>query len=232
MILPMDGLDDAPFSEDLAPLLGITFWEPPIPISMAGEVEPLPLVTHYKHHDVEQFGIYASEFMPGEAVIATEKLHGTQGVYYRTAQGQWLVTSKGMSRNRLTLKESETNVYWQAARNTGLFDAANSAFPTGELQVFGEVVPVQKGFGYGQSKPTVFIIKVIHEGIRLPRAGWPQWFKDHAVPCCMKGRSRKASCATCVVGWKPYPARGCTSVKASWSRRSPRALPLTAATWA
>ena len=85
VILPIDGLEDAPFGEDLAPLLGITFWEPPIPISMAGEVTPLPVVTHYKHHDVEQFGIYASEFIAGEPVIATEKLHGTQGVYFRTA---------------------------------------------------------------------------------------------------------------------------------------------------
>lgn len=187
VILPMDGLEEAPFGEDLAPLLGITFWEPPIPISMAGEVEPLPVVTHYKQHDVEQFGIYASEFMPGEPVIATEKLHGTQGVYFRTAEGQWLVTSKGMSRNRLTLKQSDTNVYWQAARNTGLFEQADAAFLTGELQIFGEVVPVQKGFSYGQQKPTVFIIKVIHEGIRLPRADWPQWFREHAVPVLYEG---------------------------------------------
>ena len=187
VILPMDGLEDAPFGEDLSERLGITFWEPPIPISMAGEVEPLPSVQHYKQHDVEQFGIYASEFVAGEPVIATEKLHGTQGVYFRTIEGQWLVTSKGMSRNRLILKESETNVYWQAARNSHLFAEADSAFPTGEVQVFGEVVPVQKGFNYGQQKPTVFIIKVIHEGIRLPRAEWPQWFKDHGVPVLYEG---------------------------------------------
>ena len=187
VILPMDGLEDAPFGEDLSERLGITFWEPPIPISMAGEVEPLPSVQHYKQHDVEQFGIYASEFVPGEEVIATEKLHGTQGVYFRTAEGQWLVTSKGMSRNRLTLKESESNVYWQAARNTGLFEQAKTAFPEGEFQVFGEVVPVQKGFGYGQQKPTVFVFKVIHDGVRLSRHEWSQWFRDHAVPVLYEG---------------------------------------------
>ena len=92
-----------------------------------------------------------------------------------------------MSRNRLTLKESASNVYWQAARNTGLFEQADAAFPKGELQIFGEVVPVQKGFNYGQLKPTVFIIKVIHEGLRLPRHEWPQWFNDHAVPVLYEG---------------------------------------------
>lgn len=187
VILPLDGLEDAPFGEDLALLLGITFWEPPIPISMTGEVTPLPDVRHYKQHDVEQFGIYASEFVPGEEVIATEKLHGTQGIYFRNAEGQWLVTSKGMSRNRLTLKESDSNVYWQVARNSNLFTEANAAFPTGEVQVFGEVVPVQKGFGYGQKKPTMFVFKVIHEGVRLPRHGWPQWFRDHSAPVLYEG---------------------------------------------
>lgn len=187
VILPMGGLEDAPFGEDLSGRLGITFWEPPIPVSMAGEVTPLPVVRHYKNHDVEQFGIYASEFVAGERVIATEKLHGTQGVYFRTADGEWLVTSKGMSRNRLTLKESESNLYWQAARNTGLFAEADAAFPSGEVQVFGEVIPAQKGFTYGQLEPTVFVFKVVHEGIQLPRADWPQWFTEHAAPVLYEG---------------------------------------------
>lgn len=131
VILPLDGLEDAPFGEDLAERLGITFWEPPVPVSMAGEVEPRPPAQHYKHHDVEQFGIYVSEFASGEEVMVTEKLHGTQGVYFRTAEGRWLVTSKGLSRGGLTLREAASNVYWQAARNSNLFAEADAAFSGG-----------------------------------------------------------------------------------------------------
>ncbi|MHA0036513.1 RNA ligase (ATP) [Deinococcus sp. PESE-13] len=187
VILPLDGLEDAPFGEDLAERLGITFWEPPVPVSMAGEVEPRPPAQHYKHHDVEQFGIYASEFASGEEMIVTEKLHGTQGVYFRTAEGRWLVTSKGLSRGGLTLREAASNVYWQAARNSNLFAEADAAFSGGEVQIFGEVVPVQKGFSYGQQHPTVFVFKVVHDGLRLPRRDWPQWVLDHAVPVLYEG---------------------------------------------
>lgn len=187
VILPGEGLEDLPFGEDLSERLGITFWEPPVPIHMAGEVAPLPVVGHYTHHDVEQFGIYAGEFREGEPVLAHEKLHGSQGVYYRTAAGEWLVTSKGLSRHRLTLRENSGNVYWQAAQNVELFEAADAALPTGEVQVFGEVVPVQKGFTYGTRQPTVFVFKLVHAGHVLPRAGWPTWFVEQSVPLLYQG---------------------------------------------
>ncbi|MDL2345215.1 RNA ligase (ATP) [Deinococcus sp. MIMF12] len=187
VILPGEGLENLPFGEDLSPHLGITFWEPPVPVHMAGEVAPLPPVGHYTHHDVEQFGIYAGEFQAGEPVLAHEKLHGSQGVYFRTAAGAWLVTSKGLSRNRLTLRENSGNVYWQAARRVGLFEAADAAFPGGEVQVFGEVVPVQKGFTYGERQPTGFVFKLVHEGRVLPRAEWPMWFVEQSVPLLYEG---------------------------------------------
>ncbi|WP_309572119.1 hypothetical protein [Deinococcus sp.] len=84
VIIPPDGLEDSPFGEDLAALLVITFWEPPIPASMQGEVTPLLPAPTCQHHDVEQFGISAAEFQPGEPVLVTEKLHSTQGVSFRT----------------------------------------------------------------------------------------------------------------------------------------------------
>lgn len=186
VILPGEGLEDAPFGVDLSERLGITFYEPPIPVQLAGEVTPLQEGARYRSHDVEQFGIYAAEFVPGEGVIVTEKLHGTQGVYFRTG-GTWYVTSKGLGRSRLMLKESGTNVYWQAARHTGLFAAADAAFPEGDVQVFGEVVPVQKGFSYGQRQPTVLIFKLIREGRPLPRSAWPGWFLERSVPVLYEG---------------------------------------------
>lgn len=187
VILPLEGLEDAPFGEDLSERLGITFWEPPIPLSMAGDVASLPASPHYKHHDVEQAGIYQGEFVTGESVIVTEKLHGTQGVYFRDEAGVWWVTSKGLSRKSLAIRENASNIYWQAARNMSLFEQADAAFPAGALQIFGEVIPAQKGFGYGVQRPQIFFFKLVHEGRRLPRAEWPAWFLGHSVPVLYEG---------------------------------------------
>ena len=206
--LALPDVDELPFGEDLAARLGITFWEPPIPVSMAGDVTPLPQATDYRHHDVEQFGIYAGEFRPGEPVVATEKLHGTQGVYFRAADGGWWVTSKGLSRRGLGLRPSDTNVYWQAARGTGLFAAADAAFPAGELQVFGEVVPVQKGFSYGQRQPAALVFKLVHAGRQLPRAAWPAWFSAHAVPVLYEGPFDEAALRALRDGPETVSGRG------------------------
>jgi RNA ligase (TIGR02306 family) len=208
VVLSLPKVDALPFGEDLAARLGITFWEPPVPVSMAGEVTPLPQAAHYRHHDVEQFGIYAGEFQPGEPVIATEKLHGTQGVYFRAQDGGWWVTSKGLSRRGVGLRPSDTNVYWQAARHTGLFAAADVAFPAGELQVFGEVVPVQKGFSYGQRQVVVLVFKVVHEGRQVARADWPVWFTEHAVPVLYSGPFDEAALRTLRGGLETVSGRG------------------------
>ncbi|SMB78128.1 RNA ligase (ATP) [Deinococcus hopiensis] len=208
VILPLEGLEEAPFGEDLSAQLGITFWEPPIPVHLTGEVAPLPALAHYGHHDVEQFGIYAVEFRAGEPVIATEKLHGTQGVYHRTVEGEWRATSKGLSRNRLTLKENEGNVYWQAARNSGLFGRVDTAIPAREIQVFGEVVPVQKGFSYGQRKPAVFVFKVLVDGEPLPRAKWPVSVLERSVPVLYEGPFEEAKLRSLRGGMETVSGRG------------------------
>jgi RNA ligase (TIGR02306 family) len=189
VIIPNAGYEYLPFDEDISEALGISFYEAPIPLHLAGEVESLSAKTtaHFAEHDVEQFGIYQDEFKPGEDVIVTEKLHGSQGVYYRNASLEWAVTSKGLSQKGLGLKESEGNAYWRAARNSGLLEAVNAAFPDGEVQVFAEVLPVQKGFGYGFGKPGLKLFKVIRDGTILPYDALPTWFKQNFVPVLYRG---------------------------------------------
>jgi RNA ligase (TIGR02306 family) len=189
VILPPDGLDALPFGEDLSDALGIQFYEPPIPLHLAGETHSLAEIStaNYRQHEVEQFGIYEGEFVPGEQVIVTEKLHGSQGVYYRNAEGVWSVTSKGLSQKRLGLLETDQNTYWQAARRTELFEQLDALFPAGEVQVFAEVVPVQKGFGYGQSGPTPFIFKLVLDGDVQPRSEWPEWLRERSAPVLYAG---------------------------------------------
>ncbi|UQN05951.1 RNA ligase (ATP) [Deinococcus sp. QL22] len=200
VILPPDmleslGLADLPIGEDLSEGLGITFYEPPVPVSMAGDAENVSGVLGggYRHHDVEQFGIYERDFVPGEPVVVTEKLHGSQGIYYRAAGGEWVVTSKGLSRQALGLKENAGNVYWQAAHAAGLFAAVDAAYPLGqevqstEIQVFTEVLPVQKGYGYGQSGPTLRVFRVVVDGKDQTFTDFGGWFRDWAVPLLYAG---------------------------------------------
>jgi RNA ligase (TIGR02306 family) len=187
VVIPGAGWEQLPFDVDVAAELGITFYEPPVPAALAGDVEPLGSRPHYTYHDLDQFGVYADEFTEGEEVIVTEKVHGSQGVYYRDPEGQWWVTSKGLSRRGLSIKPSASNSYWAAAGNMGLRAFAEVDYPTGELQVFGEVVPVQNGFSYGYSQPTLLIFKVVLDGVVQPYDSLPPWFQLNHAPVLYRG---------------------------------------------
>jgi RNA ligase (TIGR02306 family) len=189
VIIPNTGFEKLPFDEDISQALGITFYEAPIPLHLAGEVESLSSKTTalFTNHDVEQFGIYQNEFVKGEEVLVTEKIHGSQGVYYRNANLEWVVTSKGLSQKGLGLRESAGNMYWQAAHNTKLLEALNTAFPMGEVQIFAEVLPAQKGFSYGFQKPSLKVFKVVHNGSILEYDTLPEWCRTHFVPILYRG---------------------------------------------
>lgn len=62
--------------DDVASLLGITKWEPEIPVSMAGEVwnAGRELTISF---DIENIKSFPDILIPGEAIIMTEKLHGS-----------------------------------------------------------------------------------------------------------------------------------------------------------
>ena len=163
-------LAQLPLNEDLSAALGITRYEPPIPASMGGVIVGIDADATWYEHDVEQFRLYAGDFMEGEAVIATEKIHGSQGVYYRSASGETYVTSKGFARNRQAILESPGNIYWRAARQTDLFGRiANTADVAGRpVQIFAEVYPCQgANFAYGASTPSLRVYRVFVDGVEL-----------------------------------------------------------------
>ncbi|MEU2391198.1 RNA ligase (ATP) [Streptomyces sp. NPDC007369] len=126
---------------DFAELLGITKWVPPIPTTMAGDVEAaadlLPWV------DIENLQRYPHIFEPGEPVVLTEKLHGTACLMtYVADDGRVLVSSKGFGSKGLALKEDERNLYWRAVRGHGVPEAAAklaARLGATRIGVFGEV---------------------------------------------------------------------------------------------
>jgi RNA ligase (TIGR02306 family) len=100
---------------DYAETLGITKWVPEVPAHMAGEVEPAPELLGWT--DIENLQRYPDIFTPGEAVVATEKIHGTCClITLDVASGRLQVSSKGHGGKGLALVRSDTNLYWRAER--------------------------------------------------------------------------------------------------------------------
>ena len=78
------------------------------------------------------------------------------------------------------------NVYWQAAYNSGIigllqagvFANWSDEYLDGngnppEIQIFGEVVPFQKGYSYGKERLDVRVFRVILNGKDLKQGCWP-----------------------------------------------------------
>ena len=113
--------------DDLTEMLGIKKFEEIIPTHMNG----IQLPNHPgfpKYTDIENIKNFPNVFEPGEQVVVCEKLHGTNG---RAAliEGKLFVGGHNMN-----LAESETNLYWRAARQLNLSEKLRE----GE-QVFFEV---------------------------------------------------------------------------------------------
>jgi RNA ligase (TIGR02306 family) len=105
--------------DEVAERLGITKYEPPIPVAMAGEV-----FNAGRHltldFDVENWKAHPDILQEGEEVIVTEKLHGTCTIVailpYRDAHPEAfgehhniLVCSKGLGAKGLAFKNNERN---------------------------------------------------------------------------------------------------------------------------
>jgi RNA ligase (TIGR02306 family) len=131
---------------DVAEELGIEKWEPPIPISMQGDVERAPFGSIFRTYtDIENVKAFPNVLQEDEEVIMTEKLHGSclvSGLF----DGQRVIASRGIAGHGLVLRESATNVYWRTALQEGIFDKlATYLSDTSQTQamLFGEVLGVQ-----------------------------------------------------------------------------------------
>lgn len=126
---------------DFAERLGITKWVPPIPPTMSGEVESAPDLLPWV--DIENIQRFPDIFTPGEAVVLTEKLHGSACLLtYLADEDRVYVSSKGFGAKYLALKEDPRNLYWRAVHGHAVAEtAARLAERLGARRVgiFGEV---------------------------------------------------------------------------------------------
>ncbi|MCX5419690.1 RNA ligase (ATP) [Streptomyces sp. NBC_00078] len=126
---------------DFAERLGITKWVPPVPPTMDGDVESAPDLLPWV--DIENIQRFPDIFSSGEAVVLTEKLHGSACLLtYLAPEGRVHVSSKGFGAKSLALKEDPRNLYWRAVHGHGVAEAAaRLAERVGarRVAIFGEV---------------------------------------------------------------------------------------------
>lgn len=179
--------DSIPMDEDISETLGIVKYEPPIPTQLAGKVKSYDMAS-IGHHDCEHAGVYVNDLIDGERIVITSKIHGSQFILaYDFSTDTTIISSKGLLKRGLTIEESEENVYWIASKNDDIVMKIKSSFEKGVIQVFGEVIPIQSGYSYGQTKPTSRLFDIRVDGVSIPYDQVPDVFKALWVPIVFDG---------------------------------------------
>ena len=153
--------------------LGLVKYEPPIPIEMQRAVRAVHGAT--LHYDIENVKKYPDELQEGEAVVITEKLHGSWCCLGWDPEHGALVTSKGMSDRGMALilnEENQDNLYVRTwlAFETAFETARGRLTKTNQpFYVLGEVYGrgVQD-LHYNQANPT---FRVFDAYVGDPRQG-------------------------------------------------------------
>ncbi len=159
---------DVCIGEDLAELLGITKYEPPIPVHMAGEVYNTHGYTlNYDIENIKKFPDVLFDVTKDidQMYLITEKLHGTWTCFgWHPEVPDTIVTSKGMSAKGLAFKWNEANkdnLYIRAYNSTidsdgkSALDRLRASFVAGiPVYILGEV------FGRG--------VQDLHYGLKEP----------------------------------------------------------------
>jgi RNA ligase (TIGR02306 family) len=183
----VSNFESFPIGEDVSEKLGITKYEPPIPTQLVGKVRSfdMPFVGN---HDCEHVNVYVNELINCERVVVTEKVHGSQFILaHEIETATTIVSSKGMLKSGLAIEESDDNTYWIATKNDDIVGRIIRNFTTGVIQIFGEVIPIQNGYNYGQNKPTIRIFDVRVNGESIPYDKVPSELFELWVPVIYDG---------------------------------------------
>ena len=150
--------------QDVAEILGITKYEPPIPTAMSGEVNSWGLKVKF---DIENIKKYPQILKEGELVVYTEKIHGTCTIMslapsnYRKedmVEGKYAVSSKGLAERQLYFKDVEKNkdnIYLKAL-NSNVRKLMESFNSDNLISVFGETFGKVQDLKYGKNQGVDF----------------------------------------------------------------------------
>ena len=133
--------------DDVAEILGVTRYEPPLPLSTGGEDEKPPrgIIPVY---DVESWYRYRHLLVPGEEVVVTEKVHG--------ANGRWLFDGEKMHvGSRTTWKREGMTIWWEAVRQNPWIEEV--CRENQGVVFYGEVFGQVQDLKYGARKNELFV---------------------------------------------------------------------------
>jgi RNA ligase (TIGR02306 family) len=130
--------------DDVAELLGVTHYDPPMPLSTGGEsIKPPP--GYHPVYDVESLRRYASAFISGELCMISEKLHGSSSRFVYLEESGFHCGSRNEWK-----ADSEANMWWRVLRETTALQEFLKANPG--VTVYGEVYGQVQDLRYGTQK--------------------------------------------------------------------------------
>lgn len=160
--------DGAKLGDDVMAQLGIERWEPPEHSSPSGfgvqgpslgQLESVPdFIKTIPKYDLENVKKYGHLLVPGEVVVVTEKLHGTNARYV-WHDGRMFCGSRTQWR-----KPEPVNVYWETLKQHPEIEAWCMDHPNEALcgEIFGAVQDLRYGASDGEFRFAAF--DVFHEG--------------------------------------------------------------------
>jgi RNA ligase (TIGR02306 family) len=144
--------------QDVAGELGVRKWEPPAPPAHMNGVCYAAGLDRCMRYDIENFKAYPEVLLPGEAVVFTEKIHGTWAqIGYLPpgmieTQGHLVVSSKGLAAKGLAFipdaPDNASNLYLRVARGLEVDRRISEAF-VAELAADQPIFVLGEVFGAG-----------------------------------------------------------------------------------
>ena len=107
LAIPPD--QDWPLGENVADFYGAVRYEPPVRVSAGDAETDHPLFVTYT--EIENMRNFPAVFEPGERVILSEKIHGSN-VRVGLIEGELMAGSKGLRRKRPAEDRFASNTYW------------------------------------------------------------------------------------------------------------------------
>lgn len=160
---------------DLARLISVTKWEPPLPAGLAGEVIgsfPRALARKTDSERVQNLAAVYPSLRRVASWVATEKVDGSSATYIKAGGGL-----RVCGRN-WEYAESSDNTLWALAHENDLAQRLHDGWVV-QAEVFGEGVQSNPLRITGQR---LAVFSMFIDGRAVPRSEWPTWLGDLAVP--------------------------------------------------
>ena len=141
--------------QDVAEILGVTHYEPPLDNAKSGgEIEASPIGIIAPKYDVENMLRFADLFHEGESVYVTEKTHGANARYVWHDGRMWCGSKSEWK------KPSDENLWWRAMHQNPWIEDYCRTNPGSVLygEVFGNVQSLKYGAKPGYYQVRIFDI--------------------------------------------------------------------------